>query len=178
MPFPSRKDEVLSNDGRRRVYEFVQEHPGVYLQQIADRLGMAFTSVRWHLQKLEDARLVKSAKLKGLVIYYSTEGGIENRRLAIANALMQNENSAAILEFVANNPGTHQRKIAQSLGLKRGTTRWHLSKLHSLGIIDKQRDGQANSYSLSEKGETLASVADLAEDGSFSTNGRNGSMSP
>lgn len=160
-----KKEEVLSNDGRRTVYEFVQDNPGVYLQQIADHLDMAFTSVRWHLQKLSDAGLVKSTKLKGLVIYYSTERGIRSRREAVANALMDNDNSAAILEFVANNPGTHQRKIAQSLDLKRGTTRWHLSKLTSLDIIDKERNGQANSYRLTEKGETLADVAEIDGNG-------------
>lgn len=156
-------DKVLENEGRRRVYDYVRDNPGVYLQQIADALQMAFTSVRWHLQKLEDARMVKHAKLKGQVIYYSTEGGIENRRIAMMNALLQNDNSAAILHYVAANPGVHQRKIAQSLGLKRGTTRWHLSKLTSLGIIEKERDGQANAYTLSEKGETMASAAGLEE---------------
>ncbi len=145
-------ENVLENDSRRAIYEFVQENPGTHLRATADALDLSTTNVLWHLRKLEDAELVNHKKFEGYKLLYPTEGGVEGKKQAIANAVLSNENASNVLEFILANPGAHQRQIARALDVNHGTVRWHLRKMNEAGLILQVEKEYTTQYYITELG--------------------------
>ena len=46
------KDEVLENDNRERVYNYIKNNPGVYFNQIAKKLLLSNYILAWHIKML------------------------------------------------------------------------------------------------------------------------------
>ncbi len=151
------RENVLENETRSDLYEFLQDKPGTHLRAIADELDLSTTNVLWHLRKLEDADLVKGKKLEGYKVFYPVEGGTEGKRKAMANAVLKNDNAQAILEYIATEPGAHQRAIARALDVNHGTVRWHLRKMLKTDLVMEVKRDHAIQYYLTDLGATVLS---------------------
>lgn len=145
-------DNVLENDSRRQIFEFIQENPGTHLRATAQALDLSTTNVLWHLRKLEDAELVSHKKFEGYKLFYPKEGGVETKRAAIAAAVLRNDNARGILEYVLANPGAHQREIARALDVNHGTVRWHLRKLTEADLLEQVKKEYTTQYFISQLG--------------------------
>ena len=151
---------VLENDARRQIFEYIQQHPGVHLRAAASALDLSTTNVLWHLRKLEDANLVTSKKFEGYKVFYPVEGGVETKRKAIALSVLKNDNATQILFYVSSNPSAHQREIARALGVNHGTVRWHLRKLEEAELVSPVKKEHTTHYYVSPLGhEALAGFA-------------------
>jgi predicted transcriptional regulator len=146
-------ENVLENESRRRIFDFIKENPGTHLRATADALDLSTTNVLWHLRKLEDAELVNHKKFEGYKLLYPTEGGQDSKKEAIASAVLRNENAQAILEYAHSNPGAHQRAIARALDVNHGTVRWHLRKLEEAGLVDEMEKEYTTEYYVTDLGE-------------------------
>lgn len=153
---------VLENDARRTIFEYIQAHPGVHLRAAATQLNLSTTNVLWHLRKLEDANLVTSKKFEGYKVFYPVEGGVETKKIAIANSVLKNDNAIQILQYVNANPSAHQREIARALGVNHGTVRWHLRKLEEAMLVLPVKKEHTTHYYVSELGhQAMAGFASV-----------------
>jgi len=143
---------VLENESRRQIFEYIQAHPGVHLRAAATALTLSTTNVLWHLRKLEDANLVTSKKFEGYKVFYPVEGGVETKKRAIAASVLKNDNAQHILDYVSSNPSAHQREIARAIGVNHGTVRWHLRKLEEAELVLPVKKEHTTHYYLSELG--------------------------
>lgn len=150
-------ENVLENEARRSIFEYIQIHPGVHLRAAATALDLSTTNVLWHLRKLEMANLVTSKKFEGYKVFYPIEGGVETKKKALAASVLKNENAMSILEYVAANPSAHQREIARALGVNHGTVRWHLRKLEEAELVTPHKKEHTTHYYVAEFGhETMS----------------------
>ena len=143
---------VLENDARRQIFQYIQGHPGVHLRAAATALELSTTNVLWHLRKLEEANLVTSKKFEGYKVFYPVEGGVETKRRAIASSVLRNDNAFQILQYVSTNPSAHQREIARALGVNHGTIRWHLRKLEEAELVRPLKKEHTTHYYVSDLG--------------------------
>ena len=154
-------ENVLENDARKQIFEYIQAHPGVHLRAAAQNLSLSTTNVLWHLRKLEQANLVTSKKFEGYKVFYPVEGGVETKRKALALSVLKNDNAQQILEYVAANPSAHQREIARALGVTHGTVRWHLRKMEEAELLAPRKKEHTTHYYLSDLGKQA--VGDFAQ---------------
>ncbi|HVL87201.1 MAG TPA: winged helix-turn-helix transcriptional regulator [Candidatus Thermoplasmatota archaeon] len=143
---------VLENDARRELYEYIKTNPGTHLRATAAALGLSTTNALWHLRKLEQSNLVNSKRLEGYKVFYPVEGGLEAKRMGLAMAVLRNENARQILELISQEPAAHQREMARRLSLNHGTIRWHLKKLSAVGLVLELRKDHVSQYFISELG--------------------------
>ncbi|HVL49017.1 MAG TPA: winged helix-turn-helix transcriptional regulator [Candidatus Thermoplasmatota archaeon] len=148
---------VLENEARRTIFEYIQSHPGTHLRATATALDLSTTNVLWHLRKLEDAKLVASKKFEGYKVFYPVAGGVETKRKAIASAVLKNGNAQQILEYIAAHPSAHQREIARAMNVNHGTVRWHLRKLNEAGLLVQVKKEHTTQYYLAEEGHEFLS---------------------
>ncbi len=142
------RENVLEHPMRQSLLEMVQACPGVHLRELAARHDTAVTNTQWHLRKLEMAGLVKTQKSQGRRLYYPTQGGVDTRNLAIANAALHNPNAERLRQFLEAHAGCNQRSLAESLGMNPGTVRWHLRKLETAGVVRSIQEGAQTRYFL------------------------------
>ena len=154
-------ENVLDNEARKQIFEYIQAHPGVHLRAAAQNLSLSTTNVLWHLRKLEQANLVTSKKFEGYKVFYPVEGGVETKRKALAMSVLKNDNAQQILEYVSANPSAHQREIARALGVNHGTVRWHLRKMEEAELLAPVKKEHTTHYYLSDLGKQA--VGDFAQ---------------
>jgi predicted transcriptional regulator len=143
---------VLENDARRAIFEYIKTNPGCHLRETAGALQLSTTNVLWHLRKLEEANLVNGKKLEGYKVFYPVEGGVEAKRMGLALAVLRNPNARQVLGIIARNPGIHQREIARIIGVNHGTVRWHLKKLGVVQLVLEVKKGSVAMYYVSALG--------------------------
>lgn len=154
---------VLENDARRELYEYIRNNPGTHLRATAAALGLSTTNALWHLRKLEQSNLINSKRLEGYKVFYPVEGGLEAKRIGLAMAVLRNDNAKQILTFISSNPGSHQRAIARALTLNHGTIRWHLRKFEAVGLVTELHKDNTSQYYINELGNmALAKAMNVA----------------
>lgn len=144
------RDNVLDHESRHAMFEYIWETGAAHLRRIADALDLSTTNATWHLDKLVDANLIGEVKVNGYRMYYPKGGGRLLREQCLIAGQLQSDNARAVVDYVADNPGSHQREIARALDVNHGTARWHLSRLADNGILVSREEGRTTTYRLSE----------------------------
>lgn len=151
------RKNVLEHDTRHAMYEYIWETGAAHLRRIADALDLSTTNATWHLDKLKDAGLIGQVKVNGYRMYYPKGGGRILKEQCLVAGQVQSENARAVLDYVADNPGSHQREIARALDVNHGTARWHLSRLDENGLLESREEGRTTTYRLSDRTERVLS---------------------
>jgi predicted transcriptional regulator len=70
-------EAILKNKNARRIMQYLHEHPGKHLLEIAHALKLNHHVVKWHLKKMHMAELVEGDTTNtAYPVYYPTEIGI------------------------------------------------------------------------------------------------------
>ena len=136
-------ENVLETVVRKNLYEYLDEFPGSHLREIARELNLKPSNAAWHLRKLEQTNLIRSRLIGGKKVFYLVEGGVETRKLAIAESILRNENAKSIMDYLASHPGKHLLEISQALGLNHHVVKWHLKKMYEAELVDGDTSNSA-----------------------------------
>jgi len=126
------KDEVLLNDTRREIYNYILDNPGCHLREIQKEVGVSISTATWHLRILEKAGLIKVVKHRNKLLYYPTGFKLEDAIIAMT---LRNETAKAIVDYLLKVGKAHVRKIARDLDLNVETVRYNLKKLEKTGVV-------------------------------------------
>jgi len=124
---------------RRRIYELIRKSPGIHFRELQRKLGVAVGNLQYHLDRLEELRLVKSVKEEGYKRYYVTSLRFTDDEKKIMSAL-RIQTEKLILIYLLTNPFASGKELSKALNLSPSTISWHVSKLVKLGIIEKVRN--------------------------------------
>ncbi len=81
-------ESVLRNENARRIIQYLHDHPGKHLLEIAHALNLNHHVVKWHLKKMYEAELVEGdTSNSAYPVYYPTEAGIQALELYIEYAM-------------------------------------------------------------------------------------------
>lgn len=142
------KNDVLINLKRKKLYEFIVERPGVYFNQIVNKLKLANHVVIWHVQILLKFNFIKVHEIDNREVYFETTVDLKNiEPLHIAS----HDKAKKILEFLRlNNTGLTKTKIAKELNMHINTITKYLDSLESIQAIIKENIGNKILYFLIE----------------------------
>ncbi|HUR25199.1 MAG TPA: winged helix-turn-helix transcriptional regulator, partial [Candidatus Thermoplasmatota archaeon] len=122
LPFASplftrfEKDTVLGHPKREALYALILQDPGVSLQSLCDSTGLSRTAVTHHLRLMELQHLIVSKRM-GRSRHYYENGGRFGRDQKDAYAVLQNDRSKEVAQFVKQNPGAIQKAICAAVGV-------------------------------------------------------------
>ena len=69
-------ESVLKNENARGIMEFLNNHPGKHLLEIAHALGLNHHVVKWHLTKMQEAEFVEGdTTMSAHPVYFPTQLG-------------------------------------------------------------------------------------------------------
>jgi DNA-binding transcriptional ArsR family regulator len=138
---------------RRNIFRVVSERPGNYFFDIANALELPQGTAFWHLKKLEEAGLVKSLRFAGKRIYYSA--GLRGETVEKAFVVLKSSATQAVFQYIVNNEGCYQAKIADALKNHHDTIRHHINRLEEAGLIMSYREGRNVYYKLDQLGKDI-----------------------
>ncbi|MHA2270360.1 MAG: winged helix-turn-helix transcriptional regulator [Candidatus Hodarchaeales archaeon] len=141
-----RSMSLLMHPARRRIYSLVCESPGTYFHRIGEVLEIPTGTLAWHLRKLQEEGLIGTIKHSGKRIYFPV--GLRSPDIEKIFMVLQNETTQKVFLHVINNKAQTQTEIANELDLNHDTTRYHLSVLENVELVEMIRDGRTVRASL------------------------------
>lgn len=132
-------NEVLEHPARAQVYNLVQGEPGMHFNDLLQRLSFGQSSLNYHLRVLEKNDFVTRVKDGRYARFFDRQNGHYSQGRKEAVSTLRNGTTAAIAEHVIRNPGVAQKDLSGQFGIAASTVSWHIQRLASHGLIDKER---------------------------------------
>jgi predicted transcriptional regulator/uncharacterized membrane protein len=131
-----RHDNILNNEIREDIYDFILENPGSHFRSILTELSLSNGTLSHHLNTLEREDFIKSEKDGPLRRYYP-----KGRRL-VGEVYDLNDVQKKIMANVAKNPGITQKELAKAVGVSQPTAHYHLTALRNARLVELRREGK------------------------------------
>lgn len=129
-----------------RVLACIRKYPGIHLRAIERELGLSSALVHYHVKGLEAGGLIVSAPVGGYLRFYPKEA-VEGRRGLTADdqellAFLREEVPLHVVLILLERGPTTQADIGEDLGLAKSTVSYHVDKLVTRGLLERQERGQ------------------------------------
>ena len=126
-------DAATDERTRTQILQTIQQRPGIYLRELARLMRLSVTTVRYHVDRLEnEGRITSDRRTRYRHLYMGDFGGVD---LAIMNTLNEPPRDK-MLEYLLGQPGARPVELARVLGLTEGTIAHHLRVMEGRGLID------------------------------------------
>lgn len=137
-------DDLLENETRAKVTEFVEEHPGASIQDIQEAAGVAWGTAIYHLARLE--RHGKMVSLRdGNFRRYWVSGTTEARRRE-ALAVLRTDVARQLALAVHRNPGIKQKELCEKIGIRNPVASKYLKRLAEQKLVRDEPQGRFRCY--------------------------------
>jgi len=134
---------VLDLPARRRIYDYVGEHPGSSARTVQRGLALGWGETTYHLDQLLRAGLLLRERGGRRDYYFRSDLPPTDRQLLLA---MQSGVERALLVELARFPGLTFSDLLERLGLGKSTTAFHLKFLVALRLVEVDATGARRRY--------------------------------
>lgn len=142
------KGEILNNEKRREIYDFIIKNPGTYFNRIVHELNYSNHIVVWHLSMLLKFDFISKEILENHEIYYDTTTEFED---ISSKYFTTKEKSQKIINFMKkDNLWITKTTLSQELSMHINTLAKYLNLLEKYGVIIKKKIDNNYLYFLSE----------------------------
>ena len=127
-------------ENRKKIYELIEEFPGLHMREIKRRTDMSMNLVRYHLGQLKKYGVVEEVEEGEYKRYYPKQGerrvDFEDKRYL---ALLREEIPLSVVVYLLSEdePVSHG-DIKEELDIAASTLSYHLKKMRKKGLLEKQ----------------------------------------
>jgi predicted transcriptional regulator len=143
------KSQLATNDNRNRTLDFIVDHPGSTLHEIAHGLEMNVGTIRYHLLILGMNHRITSFKPGGKFVRYFTNSGSYTQDEQYLLSLVRRDPVRKILDLLLDKAELSPLEISEALDMHDSATSRYLKELATRGVVMKHSlAGGRTSYSL------------------------------
>lgn len=139
----SKTDHLLDLEARRRLFQLIQDYPGLHEREAARQLRTSQALVNFHRAILEEHGLVRSERGDGTVRMYGRmvkSGPTQEERKLLA-ALRPRTNLHMVLVLLSLARPAKHNELVDRLGMGKSLVSFYLRKLQASGIVEKTAEG-------------------------------------
>ncbi|MEJ2280864.1 MAG: winged helix-turn-helix transcriptional regulator [Candidatus Bathyarchaeota archaeon] len=148
------KEEILENERRGEIYEFIKKNPGLHLRELQRRLNLPLTSLEYHIDYMVRKNVLLKESSKHYSRYYVRHLDNEDKR--ILKSLRQ-KRLREIVILLLQKEKVKYSFLLESLDIPPSTLSFYLKYLTKNNIVGKNKIGYENIYYISER-ERVAKV--------------------
>ncbi len=159
--FLAKRDDLLELDTRRRLFEVVQEYPGLHLRELARRVDMNPNHAKYHLQYLEKHGLLSSRKQGGYWTFFPRgEGTLGMRDTVDARqkevlALLRRPIPLHVTLVLLDQDEASLSDLGEAVDASVSTLHYHMGKMEKAGLVESRRQGRERRFSLPDHDKVL-----------------------
>lgn len=128
-----RRDRLLDNPVRARLYERVRAEPGIHLAGLAEYLGVGKGATRHHVDQLVRHRLLVETQDEGFTRYFCA--GEVPPEAARREMVLRAGATRQVYDLLAAEPGLSLREAAARLGMSAPTVHRYKKRLEKAGLL-------------------------------------------
>ena len=138
---------ILDLEMRRRIYECVENNPGIHFRGIQRRTNIAIGSLDYHLRYLHRHGLIRPEKDAKYVRYFSlTKTWTDEERGVLS--LLRHEKIRRILVYILQKKKANPQAISAALDIQSSTLSWYLKNLSAKDVIKYTKIGRQRFYAI------------------------------
>jgi DNA-binding transcriptional ArsR family regulator len=138
------KKNIFDFEARRKIYKFIEENPGLNINELSRRAEIPMSTLMYHLRKLEKQELVElKSKGKYKHIYLKNVIGVQDKEIL---ELLRKKIPCRILLHFFFSSFCSQAELSRELDLHPATISYYLKKLVKMGIIEEAPVGNGMVY--------------------------------
>ncbi len=144
---------------RQKIYDIIEENPGLHLSKIADMLGMSIQLAEYHLTYMGKKNLIISvSKESG---YYkrffikNSDVGVKEKQIV---TLLRTPSLLKIVLLLWKKPHVRHKELLKYIDIAPSTLTHHLNHLSEKGIISATSYGREKGYCLLNEREIIGIV--------------------
>lgn len=131
------KEKILDLEIRRRIFNYIQDNPGLHLHNLARKLNINYNNIRYHLRYLEKNGMIIIKTSNSYSRVYSSQINIVDKELL--NIIRQD--APRYIIFLLYMYGvSSQKELSQNLDLHPTTIQYHLKNLLDKKIIEPAKN--------------------------------------
>jgi len=138
---------VLEQDVRARIYEYIRKNPGIHLRGLAEEMGISMGTLRYHLNMLRLTHKITINEDVASVRFYENNGTYSPAEQQVFKHL-RNETTRKILAILIDKPAATRAELASEIGITGPSITWHMKRLEGDNIISTRRDGRTIVYEI------------------------------
>ena len=140
--------DVLQNQKRKGIYEYILENPGIYFNRIVRELDISNHVVVWHLNILLKFRFIRKAKFENHDLYFDSNFDEKELKLKYITSKEKGKN---IIEYLKEfDFGVTKTQISKELKMHINTVAKYLKKFEQIGIVVSKKVSKRILFFLSE----------------------------
>ena len=154
FPLIGKVKELLNNENRKKIYDYIVANPACTIASVAEELHMNIGTVDYHLFQLKcrfKVRIEREGKFRRV---YDNAKKFSCEEQTICS-YVRNHVSHMILRAIMSNPGITQKKLSEIAKLDVSTMSYYSNKFLSDGLIVVRKDGRFKRYFISEDVKSL-----------------------
>lgn len=146
----------LALETRRRIYNLLQEYPGLHLSEVARRAELGTNHAKYHLEVLEDHGLVSSRKEDGYWRFFpkvesdlGPKEVLDQRDKDLLSLLRREIPLHITLLMLEAGEATHS-DLLEEVDVSGSTLHYHLSKMEDADLLESRKEGRKRFYWIDE----------------------------
>jgi len=143
------RDKRVTNT-QQKIYELIQENPGLHLSKIAVLMQMRLSLAQYHLANLNRDNLIISITEDGYKRFYIKDSDIGSEDKKIVS-LLRKEIPLQIVTFLLKKSNAKHKEILEVIDVSPSTLSYHLNKLVEFEIIEVKSYGSEKGYKIKNK---------------------------
>lgn len=141
------KQEILQNNVRKNLLQYIQINPGAYNRLIRRELNLGSNEFNWHIGMLERFGFIKKVSFNEKNFGYFENKTFMGHEFDLY--LLRNEKTARILKYLELNTTTLSQ-IAKDLEMHYSTVQKHLEILVKRELVKLKHDSKHSVYELND----------------------------
>jgi len=143
------KKDVLKFSRRKKIYDYIKENPGTYINKMAKDLKIRNVVVYYHLSMLLKFNFIKKTSIDNHVVYFDSNIDLRDINKLY---LTSKEKSKKIINYLKiNNFGISKTKLSRDLKFNIYTIEKYINSLEQFNIISKEKISNQILYFLEDK---------------------------
>lgn len=143
------QDDVLKNEKRRKIHNFIQNYPGTHFNRIVSKLKISNHVVVWHLSILLKFEFIKKERIENRDVYYTPD--VDKSKAHKLHYVYKPKSQKIINYLKLNDLGASKTQISSDLNMHINTVNKYLKILKKIDVIIKAKHSNANLFFLKEK---------------------------
>ena len=146
--------DVLELETRRKIYDLINQNPGIHLSKISQILKMRTSLVEYHLLFLEKHEIISIDKETGYKRYYlKGQIGVKDKRNLF---ILRQKTVLRIILLLLKNDVSPHKVILENVKVSPSTLSYHLNKLIKKDIIELNKYGENKGYKIKNRDEIVS----------------------
>jgi predicted transcriptional regulator len=142
------KEEILENERRGEIYDFIKKNPGLHFRELQRRLNLPLTSLEYHLDYMVRKKVLLKESSKHYSRYYVKHLDEDEKR--ILKSLRQRRLREIVIILLSKKKAKYSQ-LLETLEIPPSTLSFYLKYLVENNVISRHKIGYENIYSIINK---------------------------